>query len=210
MTGDTGAVRPGEASATSASGARPAPNRSARSRPTGNGGRARLLQRFRYLRNWEAANVVVLPLLLVWLWEDFDGWVRLPPLILAAAILAQGAWFWHLKIRQVQDGVPLPAWFARRFRAIHRLDGIALALYAAFLLAAYTAGAVGAWDFAWGVGLLLFALAEFINYFHVQLMHDSDADWRWLLRHRRLRRAPLASDVRRFAARSIRHPQLRE
>ena len=45
--------------------------------------------------------------------------------------------------------------------------------------------------------LVAFAGLEHVNYFHVQLMHDTRADWAYLLRHRRLRRAPLADDLRR-------------
>jgi hypothetical protein len=48
----------------------------------------------------------------------------------------------------------------------------------------------------WAVGLLLSALLEQINYFHVQLMVDNVRDVRWVMRNRRLKEASLAKDIR--------------
>ncbi|MER7128156.1 hypothetical protein ABT338_04230, partial [Streptosporangium saharense] len=48
-----------------------------------------------------------------------------------------------------------------------------------------------------GPALWVFAVLEHVNYFHVQLMHDTRADLARLVRTRRLRRSHLARDLAR-------------
>jgi hypothetical protein len=48
-----------------------------------------------------------------------------------------------------------------------------------------------------GLGLWLFALLEHVNYFHVQLSHQTRADLARLVRTRRLRRSHLSRDMAR-------------
>jgi hypothetical protein len=54
------------------------------------------------------------------------------------------------------------------------------------------------WWTSWVPGLLLYglAVAEYVNYFHWQLMHDTRADLRRLLRTGRLQRSHLYADLR--------------
>lgn len=66
----------------------------------------------------------------------------------------------------------------------------------AIAIVATNGGGRGA-DIAFAAGLLLFALLEYLNNYHWQLEHDSAADWAYLRRNRRLRRAPLAVDLSR-------------
>jgi len=159
----------------------------------------RLVRRFRQLRNWEGLNVVFLPAVFLWLWRDgTPAWsLRLPPLALVAGLLAQGTLYWHLKLRFVRDHAALPPWFCRTFGLVRAASAAGLALVLAAIAVAAARGVGGAADVAWAVGLLAFALLEHVNYFHVQLKHDSAADWAWLRRNRRLRRAALATDLAR-------------
>lgn len=158
-----------------------------------------LVRRFRQLRNWEGFNVAFLPALFLWLWRDAaPAWsLRLPPLAVVAFLLAQGTLYWHLKLRAVRDRAPLPPWFCGAFRLVRAASaaGLALALAATAVGAARRLG--DAVDVAWALGLLAFALLEHVNYFHLQLKHDTAADWAWLRRNRRLRRAALATDLAR-------------
>ncbi|MEV4892856.1 hypothetical protein AB0K48_26090 [Nonomuraea sp. NPDC055795] len=48
-----------------------------------------------------------------------------------------------------------------------------------------------------GVALWVFALLEDVNFFHLQLMHDTRADLAHLMMTRRLRRSHLALDLAR-------------
>lgn len=48
---------------------------------------------------------------------------------------------------------------------------------------------------AWFFAFAVFATLEYVNYYRVQLMHDTANDLQYLKRYRRLRRSPLASDL---------------
>lgn len=125
-------------------------------------------------------------------------WARLPALALVAMILAQGAFYWHVKLGSVRRGVPLPAAYCRLLRGLRAsaLGGFVAAVGGTG--AAYLAGPGRIVDLACRGALLAFAALEYVNYYHWQLEHDSAADWAYLLRFRRLRRAPLAMDLARI------------
>jgi hypothetical protein len=150
---------------------------------------------------------------LVWAWRGEAGdvsWpLRLPPLALVSFLLVQGALYWHVKLRGTRRRAPLPGWFCGAFRALRTSSRLGLALVlgtgvVSWLRRADRGGTVE--DLAWAAGLLAFAALEYVNYYHRQLMHDSAADWRYLRRHRRLRPAPLATDLARCGAGARRSP----
>ncbi|WP_211215857.1 hypothetical protein [Catelliglobosispora koreensis] len=105
-----------------------------------------------------------------------------------ALLLVQGSAYWMLKIRQLRARLArLP--FIGVFRVL-RIANIPLLLTA---LAVSLLGEPGRGSYL-GVGLALFAVLEHINYFHVQLMHDTRADLRRLF-STGLRRSHLARDL---------------
>jgi hypothetical protein len=138
------------------------------------------------------------------LWTRSGGAVawalRLPGLLLVSFLLLQGTLYWHLKLRSVRDRTALPGWFCPVFRALRASSVAGIALAAAGAGVLWRAGVGGPADLGWAAGLLGFAGLEHVNYYHRQLMHDTAADWRYLRRHRRLRRAPLAVDLDRSCA----------
>lgn len=163
--------------------------------------RARLLGRLASLRNLEAINIVLFWLLFAWAWSNAarpSAWgFRAYALAIVTIILAEGTYYWHRKARSVRSRRPLPTGFRRTFTRLRSLNVVLFAAcppVAGLLLAL---GASNAFDLVMGSLLVVFAGLEHINYFHVQLMHDSRNDWTYLWRHRRLRRAPLAEDLER-------------
>lgn len=160
-----------------------------------------LAGRFLRLRNWEAFNVLFLPGLFIGVWitrqSDVSWGVRLPPLVLMCAVLAQGAGYWHLKYRSIGNREALPPWFCALYRKVRA--SLAVGLGGCIFAFSYSVvkHTIPGWDVAWSIGLLGFAALEYINYFWIQLKHDSFADIEYLRRHRRLRTAPLASDLKR-------------
>lgn len=137
----------------------------------------------------------------LWSWSTSEGdvgWaLRLAALFPLYYVLGQGSLYWHLKLRSMSERAPLPAWFAALFRFFKWSNAFALGAPLAFLVvAAYLGGASGS-DIAWSAGLLMFATLEFVNYYAWQLMHDNANDLAYLWKYRRLRRAPLAEDLRR-------------
>ncbi|MBB6121767.1 hypothetical protein [Nocardiopsis algeriensis] len=99
---------------------------------------------------------------------------------LFALLLVEGSAYWWLKLRQLRTGTPLPAGTGV-FRVLLRVNVALLAAGGALVLWQLSGGA------RWiqvlpGLGLWLFAILEHVNYFHVQLMHDTRADLSRLLR----------------------------
>jgi hypothetical protein len=154
--------------------------------------------RLRYLRNAEAVLALALPCALAWYWwrsEAAVDWaLRLPPTVLVGLMLLQGAFYWHLKLVSIRSHEPLPAYFRPLYRSFRTADLIALIVMTIWLGVIALRGAART-DLAWAAGILGFAVLEFVNYFGFQLMHDTGADFHYLRRHRRLRRAALATDL---------------
>ena len=127
------------------------------------------------------------------------GWVGLPITVvnlvgftLFALLLLQGAGYWTAKLRQSAAPGPLPG--AGIFAAARWVDVPVLAAGVLFIgwAAARDPGAT-TWP---GLVFGLFAVLEYVNYFHVQLMYDNAEDLSYLRTHG-LRRAHLARDLRR-------------
>jgi len=161
--------------------------------------------RLRYLRNAEAVLALALPGALAWHWwrsgAAVEWALRLPPAVLVGLMLLQGAHYWHLKLVSMQSHEPLPAYFRPLYRSFRTADLIALIGMTIWLAVMALRGASGA-DLAWAAIILAFAILEFANYFGLQLMHDTGADFDYLRRHRRLRRAALATDLGRRQGRT--------
>lgn len=161
----------------------------------------RITTRLRRLRDWEEAAVLLMPAIAVYVWPEIDSYegflIRATPLVMVSLILAQGTLYWHLKLQSMRNRVALPIWFCDVFRHIKVAAKMGLMFSGVLILATYGLGDGSGTDLAWGLGLLTFAILEYVNYFHVQLMHDSFADWRYLARHRQLREAPLRTDLQR-------------
>lgn len=82
------------------------------------------------------------------------------------------------------------------FAAVRAVGPTVLAVGALAWVSSLLSGAAGV-DLVVGALLWLLAVAEHVNYHHVQLMHDTRADWRRLRRTRHLRRSFLAADLDR-------------
>lgn len=156
--------------------------------------------RLSYLRNAEAILALALPGVLAWYWwqsgAPVDWALRMPPTVLVGIMLLQGAQYWHLKLVSMRSRKPLPAYFRSLFLGFRMVDLIALILVTIWLGERAISGAAMT-DLAWAVVIQVFAILEFVNYFAFQIMHDTVADFDYLRRHRRLRRAALATDLER-------------
>ncbi|MGI5487262.1 hypothetical protein [Microtetraspora malaysiensis] len=156
------------------------------------GAPGKVRSRLRNLALLEAANVPFQ----AWVWF---GVVGLPVTAanaagfgLAALLLVQGSLYWIAKLRQLRRPGPLPG--ARAF-LVARVADVPL-LLAGVAFTAYAAVADpgrASWP---GVAFALVAVLEYVNYFHVQLMHDTAADLRRLVTAG-LRPSHLARDLAR-------------
>lgn len=135
-------------------------------------------------------------------------WQRVLAYVPVAAMLAVGGWYWHRKLQQLSRGRALDDALV----VLDRLDRVL-----PWLLITITGAGVWSWisrtgsvtDRSWATALLAMAWAEYVNYFRVQLMHDTRSDLRRLRRTRRLRRSWLASDLAawRSSSRAVTRPR---
>ncbi|MEH1125288.1 hypothetical protein [Micromonospora sp. CPCC 206061] len=149
----------------------------------------------RRLRSLAAMELVNIPLQGV-VWFGLAGLpATLPNLVgfgLFAALLIEGAAYWAAKLHQLRRRRRLPGLSA--FRAARAINppflatGVVITGYAA----ATDPGRVS-WP---GLVFALFACLEHVNYFHVQLMHDTLSDLR-RFRSVGLRPSHLARDIAR-------------
>ncbi|NVI90597.1 hypothetical protein [Actinomadura sp. BRA 177] len=108
-----------------------------------------------------------------------------------AVLLVVGAGYWLAKLRQISGpGVSLPG--AGVF-AVTRVTVAPLLAVGVLALVGWVVAVPGAGSWP-GLGFGLFAVLEYVNYFHVQLMYDTGEDVRYLRSHG-LRRAHLARDL---------------
>lgn len=163
--------------------------------------RARALARLRYLWQWEAANVVLVPVLTALTMRSFNGSIG-PATVVGAALcsawLAVGALYWRIKLDQLAAGTistPLPR--RRLFATVRRFGPVLLGVAALAWIVPWATGSTSRGDLVAGVVLWLLAVLEHINYFHRQLMHDTSSDLRRLVATRRLRPSLLAEDLAR-------------
>jgi hypothetical protein len=161
----------------------------------------RLEKRLASLRTLEWVNIAWLAVLLLWWapgWQQAPvptgTWQRTLAFLPVAGLLAVGGWYWHRKLQQLRDGRSLEDAMPVLHRA-GRYARRALTALTVAMAVSWVAGVGGTADRAWATLLILFAWAEYLNYFHVQLMHDTRSDLARLARTRRLRPSWLASDL---------------
>jgi hypothetical protein len=139
----------------------------------------------------ELLSVVLLPLAVFALPEVPLTWANVAGTVPAVVLLVQGGIYWWLKLRQLDAGAPRPAGLGayRHLRWANWLvlAGTAVPIVLGLLEAPGRAAVPGA--LFWLLGL-----AEQVNYFYVQLMHDTVADLRRLFRTG-LRRSHLSRDL---------------
>ena len=152
----------------------------------------RMARRMRVQGSVELVDVALLPAVVLRLMGPSPG--NVAAWVAVDAVLVVGAGYW----------------FARSARARHRLPrtphlGVFAVARPVLVAVVSVTAIVDVVDVATGSGaarwvappLWLFAVAEYVNYFHVQLSYRSRADIRRLVRHRRLVPAHLGRELSR-------------
>lgn len=158
-----------------------------------------LQRRLASLRNLELFNAFFLPLIFLQLWSDARAQTfgaRGVGMALVSFLLMQGSVYWHLKLRSIRARAPIAKGYLHIFRSLKRINVIALTLATLGIPTMGLLGLVTSQDALWGFVLTGFSWLEFINYYHVQLAHDTRHDLTYLRRWKRLRPAPLSTDLR--------------
>lgn len=143
--------------------------------------------------------VVILPgvaVYLVWSHPDVASWPAVWAAFLNVMLLWQGSHYWILKLKvllreEVDESLELSRLRRWKYRNLLWFYPMLVWMPLCWIAHSPTSGQVN-----WAVGLLILALLEHVNYFHVQLMVDNASDARWLMRNGRLKEASLAKDLR--------------
>lgn len=156
----------------------------------------------------EAANVVLIPALalgaVIWAGE------RVPPALIYAlypnmAMLAIGALYWRAALKRLQgDAKPMDYWLGwiaglQRFVLVFLFLAFGAAMIDVWEGGAVTTARIAIW------ALVILAIAEYINYYHVQLQHfDHAADFKRLLKGQGFRASHMARDLKAHRSRLAR------
>jgi len=160
--------------------------------------RYRVESRLAYLWRLELIGVLVWSLIVGLWWERARlGVATLIGLALVVLLLIQGSFYWYVKLRALRRRALLSdRTFVRLFRFLRTADRIILVTsgLGGLLWIAGTSRTISS-DLIVGICLWAVAVLEYINYFHWQLLYDSRAEIRYVLRSRRLKVASLARDL---------------
>jgi len=167
--------------------------------------RQKIIRRLLYLRNWEFANIFLLPAFLYFTlvrlnipdWQPFAY-----SMFVLCVILAQGTFYWHLKLQSVyKNTLDLPSYFKQTFTTFKWMNVTLLSMYPIFMIANRITPFIPFQVSFWSNALFVFVILEQINYYHYQLSHDNLSDIRFLIKYKRIRRSPLYVDLQRASNR---------
>lgn len=160
--------------------------------------RADLLARLEPYWKMEAANVIALPVLTIYLSGGQLSWVSLVPMASMILLLVIGALYWRAKVRQLkgepQNWTGLLGTLARLQlpALVLTLTGAAAAV-AGWIVSDLAIGTADRWS-ATACGVL--AVLEYVNYYHRQLQHfDNKADFKRMLAGKGFRPSWMARDL---------------
>lgn len=167
-----------------------------------------LEKRFKYLYSGEGvALVCFIPLSYLidytfpnlQLYRLFSFWVSF---FLLEFILVQGMVYWYIKWSRLKKENTLSApadvikWFARLQKVNVVL--IAIGLLSIVIDFYMWRPAIPEGGFSLSIFIYVFAVLEYINYYHIQLSYDNRSDVQYLLKTKRLKEAAIRKDLRRL------------
>lgn len=167
--------------------------------------RKNLIHRLLYLRNWEFINIFFLPVCLYISLNSTKAQHWQPyvfGMFVLCVLLAQGAFYWHLKLRTIyKNGTDLPPYFYQFFSFFKWANIVLLSIYPVLMISSRIISPINFQVSVWSNALFLFVILEYINYYHYQLSHDNLNDIRYLMDHKKIRRSPLYGDLQKYKER---------
>jgi len=120
-------------------------------------------------------------------------------MLICILILFQGQKYWKLKLWRLEKKSFSQTENLRFFRKAKRINliliaGIPIVLAVQFLIVDWSMAdsKIIFWSFLANI----FAILEYINYYHIQLMVDNPSDLNYILRNKKLKTASLAKDLK--------------
>ncbi|MEQ1498621.1 MAG: hypothetical protein ABL914_08150 [Novosphingobium sp.] len=160
--------------------------------------RTDILMRLEPYWKMEAANAILMPVMILFLSKGQVSWISLVPMAAMVLLLVIGALYWRGKVRQLKGQTK--GWSCL-LMAIARLKLPALVLVLAGCMTAL-AGWIGA-DLPIGTadrwaatGSAALAVLEYVNYYHRQVQHfDNKADFKRMMAGKGFRPSWMARDL---------------
>jgi hypothetical protein len=162
----------------------------------------KLKKRLQWTFQVEGMNVVMFFVILVFLnlQYDFKDLIFLSyGMVLMCYILFQGTYYWWVKFSKIDEQTVFERTVLSRFRTFKKHNQIALLLIPVVLAVQWFVSGkhfIGDNLIGWAIFANLFAICEYVNYYHKQLMYDNRSDINYLLKHRQLKEASLFKDLR--------------
>lgn len=123
--------------------------------------------------------------------------------LLLEILLLQGSVYWYSKLKRlrIEHTSVTPTRVVQQFKSLRKLNlGLIIAPIMMFIIDFikwYPALPLAGLIF---VGCIyIFAILEYINYFHVQLSYDNSSDLKYLLKTKKLKQACISRDFERIS-----------
>lgn len=149
----------------------------------------------------EAANVLLVPGIFLFLTGWNPSWITLVSFAPMIVLLAIGAFYWRAKLQRLKDRA-YPFQSAMRIISYCQAPALILSVAGAAIVAfgwiergQFTSG----WDQTVATGAAVLAVLEYVNYYHRQLQHfDHVPDFKRLLAGKGLRPSQMARDLKDY------------
>ncbi|MBU3209039.1 hypothetical protein [Clostridium algidicarnis] len=169
--------------------------------------RKKLLKRFSYLYTGELLSAVMFIILLFLFNKDFTRlqlysltsfWISF---FLLEFLLLQGSIYWYEKWKKLkkENTIVTSIQIVKNFKNLKKINVgviiITMFIFTFDFLTTYSSLPLGSLIV---VGFIyIFAILEYINYFHFQLMYDNFSDIKYLLRSKKLKQSCISRDFDR-------------
>lgn len=164
--------------------------------------RSELINRLEWIYQVEGMNAVMFFGVMLFLIASY-GFTNLIfmsyGILFCCFILLQGTYYWWIKYSSIKEEKEPVEVQVERLKTFKHLNHIGLILIPmVFLLQWFISGYSFSSDnlLGWAIFANLFAVLEYINYYHKQLMYDNRYDLRFLYQNRILKEATLHKDLR--------------
>lgn len=162
----------------------------------------KLIKRLREYYKLEKFHTIWISLFCIFLNIKF-GWIQSLLLsygmFLVVFILAQGTYYWKLKLYELQDKDVDNQKVLKRFRRFELINSCLIFIFPSILVTQtlyFNKIFVLQLNKGWALFAYVFGIAEHVNYYYVQLMYDNKNDWKYLQIYKRLKIASLRKDLK--------------
>ncbi|KQU16878.1 general stress protein [Bacillus sp. Leaf13] len=133
------------------------------------------------------------------LYSLYSFWISF---LLLEFLLLQGTVYWYVKWKRLKKEKTsiTPVWIVQRLKTLQKVNAgmiiAGLIMFVIDFIYRYPLLPLGGLSIAGFI--YVFALLEYINYYHVQLSYDNISDIKYLVKSKRLKQASINKDFKRI------------